>query len=87
MPVNLAFSGAGERINYNSPINIKINADDFNLGAFGDILPIIKKLRGNLKTNFEITGTYNDLKPNGYIELSNVLFMAEPNNIEYRAEM
>ena len=87
LPVDLAFSGAGEKINYNSPISIKINADDFNLGAFGDILPVIKKLRGNLKTNFEITGTYNDLKPNGYIELSNVLFMAEPNNIEYSGEM
>ena len=87
LPIDLAFSVASERINYNSPINIKINADDFNLGAFGDLLPVIKKLRGNLKTNFEINGTYNDLKPNGYIELSKVLFVAESNNIEYNAEM
>lgn len=87
LPIDLAFSGAAERINYNSPINIKITADDFNLGAVGDLLPVIKRLRGTFKTNFEITGTYNDLKPNGYMELSKVLFVAESNNIEYNAEM
>ena len=87
MPIDLAFSGASERINYNSPINIKITADNFNLGAFGDLLPVVKRLTGTLKSNFEITGTYNDLKPSGYIELSKVLFVAESNNIEYNAEM
>jgi len=87
LPIDLAFSGASERINYDSPINIKITADNFNLGAFGDLLPVVKRLTGTLKTNFEITGTYNDLKPSGYIELSKVLFVAESNNIEYNAEM
>ena len=87
LPIDLAFSGASERINKNSPINIKMTADNFNLGAFGDLLPVIKKLRGTLKTNFEITGSFNDLKPNGFIELSNVIFIAENNNIEYNAEM
>ena len=87
LPIDLAFSGASERINNNSPINIKITADNFNLGAFGDLLPVIKRLRGTLKTNFEITGTFNDLKPNGFIELSKVLFVSEPNNMEYNAEM
>jgi hypothetical protein len=87
LPIDLAFSGGSERINYNSPINIKITADDFNLGAFGDLLPVVKRLAGTLKSNFEITGTYNDIKPKGYIELSKVLFVAESNNIEYNAEM
>ncbi|MDR3668650.1 MAG: hypothetical protein P4L35_17555 [Ignavibacteriaceae bacterium] len=87
LPIDLAFSGATERIIRNNPLNIKITADNFNLAAFGDLLPIVKKISGTLKSNFEITGTYNDLKPDGYIELSNVLFIAESNNIEYNAEM
>jgi autotransporter translocation and assembly factor TamB len=87
LPIDLEFSGAAERLITSSPLNIKFAADNFNLGAFGDILPVIKKLRGTLKSNFEITGTYKDLKPNGFIELSNVLFVVESNNIEYNAQM
>jgi hypothetical protein len=87
LPIDLAFSGANERINNNSPIDIKMTADNFNLGAFGDMLPLIKRLSGTLKANLEITGSFNDLKPNGFVELSNVLFVAENNNIEYNAEM
>jgi hypothetical protein len=87
IPIDLAFSGVNERINKNNPVDIKISADNFNLGAFGDILPVIKKLQGTLKTSFEITGTLNELKPNGYIDLSKVSFVAENNNLEYNAEM
>jgi autotransporter translocation and assembly factor TamB len=87
LPINLAFSGVSDRLINDSPLNLKLIADNFNLGEFGDLLPVVKKLRGTLKSNFEITGTYNDLKPNGYLELSNVIFVAESNNIEYNAEM
>jgi hypothetical protein len=87
LPINLAFSADSERINKNSPIDFKLSADNFNLAAFGDLLPMIKNLRGILKTNFEITGSINDLKPNGFIDLSKVAFLAEANNIEYYAEM
>jgi autotransporter translocation and assembly factor TamB len=87
LPINLAFSGVSNRLINDSPLNLKLTADNFNLGEFGDLLPVVKKLRGTLKSNFEITGTYNELKPNGYLELSNVIFVAESNNIEYNAEM
>jgi hypothetical protein len=87
LPIDLAFSGASERLNKDRPVDLIITADNFNLGAFGDLLPFVKRLRGTLKTNFEITGTFNDLKPNGFIALSNVLFVAENNNMEYSAEM
>jgi hypothetical protein len=87
LPIDLAFSGASERLKKDSPLYIKLTADNFNLSALGDILPAIKKVRGTLKSNFEITGTFNELKPNGYIDLSNILFVAESNNIEYKAEM
>ena len=87
LPIDLAFSGANERINNNSPVDFKMTADNFNLGAFGDMLPLIKRLSGTLKANLEITGSFNDLKPNGFIEMSNVLFVAENNNIEYNAEL
>ncbi|MDR3611128.1 MAG: hypothetical protein P4L27_11240, partial [Ignavibacteriaceae bacterium] len=87
IPIDLAFSGTTDRIDKNNQLYIKLTAANFNLGAFGDLLPLVKRLQGTLKSTFEITGTLNDLKPNGYIDLSKVSFVGENNNLEYNAEM
>ncbi len=84
-PINLAFSGVTERFPKNKNINLKLNAEDFNLGAFGDMLPAVDRLRGNFKADLDITGPIDDLNPKGNIVIQNAAFVAQANNLEYYA--
>ncbi len=84
LPINLALNG-GERLLNSSPIDVKLTAEEFNLGAFGDLLPAVNKLRGNITTALSIGGTYENPQPSGYLILRNGAFIAEANNLEYNA--
>jgi hypothetical protein len=87
LPVDLGYSGASPRMSYTIPMDIRIIAGNFNLEPVGDFLPMVKKIRGILKADLEISGTYNNLKPKGYLDLSKAAFVSEQNNLEYNAEM
>ena len=85
IPVNLAFEKEKNRAVNTKQINLKLSAENFNLGAFGDILPMVNHLKGRLQADLKIGGTLNDILPNGYLNLKGVSFLAEANNLEYDA--
>ena len=66
-------------------MNVHIKSDGFNLGAFGDILPVVNRLRGNLTSDLTLSGMPSSLKAEGYLTIKNAAFFLEANNLEYNA--
>ncbi len=85
IPVDLSFQSVKSRLMESKPLKLLLTADNFSLGAFGDVLPVVNKLRGILAAKINITGTPNDLNPNGFLRLTNTSFLMEENNLEYDA--
>ena len=69
----------------NKNINLKLQADNFNLAPFGNVLPDIRELRGILTGNLNISGTFDNIDPEGTLALKNAAFIADANNLEYYA--
>jgi hypothetical protein len=55
------------RILENEPLEIKLKSSRFNLNTIGNILPFVVIKNGLLKSNMEITGTFNSVKYGGEI--------------------
>lgn len=87
LPIDLAFTTVKDRITKDKEININIIANDFNLETFGDVLPGVDNLKGILTSDIKINGTYENLKRNGKLKLSNASFLVEANNLKYEAEL
>jgi molybdopterin-binding protein len=85
IPVNMAFTGVEERFPENADMNINLKSNDFNLAALGDLLPVLKRLRGDLTADINITGTPDAPVPSGYLRLTKAGFLVEMNNLEYDA--
>ncbi|MBZ0200945.1 MAG: translocation/assembly module TamB, partial [Ignavibacteriaceae bacterium] len=83
LPINLAFTG-GERLINSRPIDLKLTAEGFNLGALGDLLPAVNKLRGILTAGITVGGTYENFQPAGFLTLHDGAFLIEANNLEYK---
>ena len=84
-PLNLSFSTDEERLSESAPLNLKLLAKEFNLAAFGDLLPQVDKLNGIFEAEVELSGTKNSLKPEGFLTLKDASFIAEANNLGYNA--
>ncbi len=85
VPINLAFSGADKRLLENEPLNINVEADSFRLGALGNLLPEINRIKGELTANLHIGGTFNNFEPTGHIVIDHADFVVVKNNLEYNA--
>ena len=83
VPIDLAFTGDKERFKKSRPINLTLNAKDFDLGTLGNIVPQISQLNGRLKADLVLTGTPSNLNPAGQIEINNLGFRANVNNLQY----
>ncbi len=87
VPVDLSFTGAEQNYMETKPMNITLRSDGFNLGAFGDILPSVNKLRGEFTSNLKISGTPSSLRTEGYLKIKDAAFFLEANNLEYNASL
>jgi hypothetical protein len=67
------------------PMAVHLESDGFNLGAFGDILPVVNRLKGNLTSDLKITGTLSSPTTQGFLRVKNASFFLEANNLEYNA--
>ncbi len=85
VPIDLAFSGTGKRLIENEPVNIDVEADNFKLGALGNLLPEINKISGELTANMHIGGTFNNFIPTGHLVFDHTDFVIAKNNLEYNA--
>ncbi len=66
-------------------INLRLMADNFNLAPFGNIVPNVRELRGILVGKLKVTGTFDNIDPEGSLILKNAAFIADANNLEYNA--
>ncbi len=85
IPVDLSFTGGGDRFSKSNPIDLTLNAHNFNLATLGNILPQIYMLGGDLTSDIKLKGLYTDLKPTGNVRINGVHFIAAANNLEYFA--
>ena len=88
LPVDLSLTAEGKSSKNNlnnAPLNLKLIADNFNLASFANVLPDIRELRGILTGKLNVSGTFNNVDPEGTLTLKNVAFIADANNLEYNA--
>lgn len=83
IPIDLSLTGARERLIKTRQLDLKILAENFNLSILGDVLPIIKKIRGSLFADLNIKGTIAKPYPLGYLKVRDGAFVSELNNLEY----
>lgn len=85
LPIDLSLGAVKDRLPKDREVNLKIFAKDFNLGSFGDAPPFIDDLKGFLSSDIVLSGTYDKLNRSGNLTLRDVSFLAEPNNLSYKA--
>ena len=84
IPIDLSIEPSEDNVE-SKPMDVHLKSEGFNLGAFGDILPAVNRLRGNLTSDLRFTGTLSSLKTEGYLRVKNAAFFLEANNLEYNA--
>jgi hypothetical protein len=65
-------------------INLTINANHFNLEAFGNTLPYLSELKGELSANLKVIGTGKQFNPAGTLAIRNVSFIFTKNDLKYK---
>jgi hypothetical protein len=85
IPIDLSLQSVKERMLKNSPLNLTLYANNFNMGAFRNVLPVVKRLQGNLAAQISVTGTMNNISPKGYLTLRDAEFLLTANNLAYDA--
>ncbi len=64
-------------------VNLYINANHFNLETFGNTLPYLNELTGDLTADLLISGTSGNLNPSGNFTIRNASFVLSENNLKY----
>ena len=85
LPLDLSFAGTDQRLIDSEPVSINVEADSFRLGALGNMLPQINKIRGELTANLHIGGTFKNFEPRGQLVVDHADFVVVKNNLEYNA--
>lgn len=85
IPIDLSFTGGGDRFVKSKQIDLNISSQDFDLSPLGNALPGIQKLTGKMIANLKIAGTPDNLDPSGDISVQDATFLVNANNIEYTA--
>ena len=78
-------SDSKRKVSKNNMINLRLLADNFNLAPFGNVLPEVREMRGILKGKLNISGTFDNIDPEGSLSLQDASFIADANNLEYNA--
>lgn len=86
-PIYLGTKEVKNRILDDKPLNIKLNANNFNLNTIGNLLPFIVIKNGVLKSSAEISGNFNSVNYSGEILLNDGLFTLKNNNLDYSTDI
>ncbi len=85
VPINLSFMSNQPRFPKSKQVNMTLTAKNFNLGALGNLVPMLDRLKGDLNTDLKIGGTLENINPVGKLAITDTYFFASVNNIEYKA--
>ncbi len=83
IPVDLSFTGGGDRLIKSKQVDVNLIADNFDLSPLGNAIPGIQNLTGKVVANLKIAGTPDNLDPTGEISVEGANFLVDANNIEY----
>jgi len=82
LPINLSLV-TDERISNTKELNLSINANEFELATLAGLFPYIRNLQGQLTAGVNVKGTYENPDLSGKLNISNMSFIARPNNLKY----
>lgn len=82
-PINLSFTDVPERIIKNEQISLDVKASDFNISAFGSLLPFVDKQRGFINADMKIGGNLDDIIIAGNLSLNRGYFKVRSTNLNY----
>ncbi len=85
VPVNLSFTDKKEIADKNIVAHVK--ADDFNLEAIGNIVPMVSKLQGLLNADISIMESNEKSNISGNLNLEGISFVSDVNNLEYQLSL
>lgn len=85
LPIYLGTKEVKSRLLNNNELSIALTSDNFNLGIFGELLPLVGFKNGIISSDVKISGTFDDVKYAGKFELIDGLFRMKKNNLYYNA--
>ena len=85
LPIDLAILKSDSTIS-NNDVYFNLEANRFALTNIAGLVPYVKDLKGNLNSSINVSGTTDSLRFSGGINLDNIAFTANGNNIKYKAQ-
>lgn len=82
MPFDLLPGGGGERIP-DGPLNVTIFSDGFDLSIIDPFLADLRNFKARMTSDVSITGTVEDPRYEGHLEISDGQFTFVQNNVTY----
>jgi len=82
IPFDLFPTGGSERVP-DGPINVHVFSEGFDLSIIDPFLAEVRNFRANMTSDVAITGTVEDPRYDGELEISNGQFVFIPNNMTY----
>jgi len=83
LPLDLTFGAVANRFPDDKELSLSIDSKNFDLAAFGNVLPFVNELGGVLNTEINLIGTYAKLNPTGFLRIQDGAFKVEANNLKY----
>ncbi len=83
VPVDLRFTKVENRFPDSTEMNIQINSENFKLAPFENLIPQIKKLKGEFLADVSIRGTFDEPQFSGSAKLKNCNFTVKSTNLNY----
>lgn len=83
IPIDLSFSSDKIDGYESKELNIYLSSQEFNLSAFGDVLPGVNIIDGQMFADLKIMGARRDLEYSGGLKISNCVIIAKDNNLKY----
>ena len=87
IPINLDINNSDAQIDSSKKLNLKFEADKFNLASFGNAIPTVKKQNGYIDANIILSGKLNDFDYSGYLKSNNIKFTSTLNNLRYSTKI
>jgi len=83
IPFNLDYLNNVDIIEDDSEISIALRANNFDIGSFGNILPLIKNQNGKIESRIDVKGPIDNFNTSGYFTLKGAKFTYRQNNLDY----
>lgn len=83
IPMAINYLGENKILDNEPSLIISLSSNNFNIGTFGDLLPLVKNQSGFIFSSLEINGALNNPTMSGYIKLNEGKFRFRENNLDY----